>query len=283
MNWTQSNNKPRPVSSESTVLPIFKKQVANGQLEKPLATATPKCYIGDDPSAEHFVVLKNLTGPVFGLHFKRYNRVVIDTTPGLSHFPHLTMKVQSAASKTIAKPEAVFFHDSLTEPKMTTNTIRAFVDDLSEWNTTSTVTPVGKFTEAASLLKSRSISTTIDRKIAVRVTNTTEAPFMLNNNTPIAEFSVVTPEPSNFTKLLDTELLSMIPEVVPDLTTYLNEILWTIKPEQQNNAFWFLTPEDLVKIEDRTAIQARILKELHELKEKRTWTQNMKQIPNECL
>ena len=41
--------------------PNFQIQVANGQLEKPTATATLKFDIGDHIFAEHFVVMKNLT------------------------------------------------------------------------------------------------------------------------------------------------------------------------------------------------------------------------------
>ena len=67
--------------------PNFQIQVANGQLEKPLSTATLKFGIGDNSFAEHFVVMKKLTGPIIGLHFMRNNSVVIDTTHGLIHFP----------------------------------------------------------------------------------------------------------------------------------------------------------------------------------------------------
>ena len=63
-------------------------------------------------------------------------------------------------------------------------------------------------------------------------------------------------------------ILSMIPQGDPDLTAYLNELLRTNKPEQQNNTFWFGTPEIPGTPEDHTPIQTRILKELIELKEK---------------
>ena len=89
--------------------------------------------------------MKNLTGPIIGLHFMRHNSVVIDTTHGLIHFPHLTMQVKSALSQTSVKPHAVLVHDNITIPQMTTKTITAFVDHTSEWNTTGTVTSVEKF------------------------------------------------------------------------------------------------------------------------------------------
>ena len=163
--------------------PNFQIQVANGQLEKPTATATLKFDIGDHIFAEHFVVMKNLTEPILGLHFMRHNNVVIDTTHGLIHFPHLTTQAKSASSQMGAKRQAVLIHDSTTVPQTTTKTITAFNDQLTEWNTTGTVTSVEKFTEAASLIISYSISTLIDRKTALRVTNTTESPYAINKNT----------------------------------------------------------------------------------------------------
>ena len=248
--------------------PNFQIQVANGQLEKPLSTDTLKFEIGDNSFAEHFVVMKKLTGPIFGLHFMRNKSVVIDTTHGLTHFPHLTMQVKTASSETTTKPQPVITDEALTIPPTTTKTITAFIDHPSKWNTTGTVTPLEKFTETASLLISHSMSTIIDQRIAVRVTNTTESPYLIKKHTQIAEFSVVTPEQSMHIKPVDMAILSMIPQDDPDLTAYLNELLRTSKPEQQDNTFWFPTPETPGKPEDHTPIQTRILNELNELKDK---------------
>ena len=95
----------------------------------------------------------------------RHNSVVIDTTHGLIHFPHLTMQAKNAAMEASAKPQPVFIQDNTTVPTMTTNTTTAFVDHPSEWHTTGTVTPVGKFTETASLLLSHSISRIINKNL----------------------------------------------------------------------------------------------------------------------
>ena len=246
----------------------FQIQVANGQLERPLSTATLKFEIGDNSFAEHFVVMKKLTGTI-GLHFMRNNRVVIDTTHGLIHFPHLTMQVKTAASETTTKLQPVIMDAGLTIPPVTTKTVTAFIDHPSKWNTTGTVTPLEKFTETASLLISHSMSTIIDKRVAVRVTNTTESPYLIKKHTQIAEFSVVTPEQSKHIKPVDMAILSMIPQGDPDLTAYLNELLRTNKSEQQDNTFWFPTPENPGKPDDLTPIQTRILKELNELKDKK--------------
>ena len=198
----------------------------------------------------------------------RNNSVVIDTTHGLIHLPHLTMQVKTASSETTTKPLPVITGVTLKIPPTTTKTITPIVDDPSKWNTTGTVTPLEKFTETANLLISHSISTIIDKRIAVRVTNTTESAYLIKKHTQIAKFSVVTPEQSKHIKPVDMAILSMIPQGDPDLTAYLNELLRTNKLEQQNNPSWFPTPETPGKFKDLTPIQTRILKELIELKDK---------------
>ena len=65
-------------------------------------------------------------------------------------------------------------------------------------------------------------------------------------------------------------ILSLIAQSHPDLTAYLNEFLRTNKPEQQNNTYWFPTPENTGKSEDHAPIQTRMVKELIELKEEET-------------
>ena len=170
--------------------PNFQTQVANGQLQKPLSTAPLKVKIGDITFAEHFVV----TWPLFGLHFMRNSSVVLDTTYGLIFFPHFTMQVKTSSSGTNAKPEPLITVYALSIPPTTTKTIKAFVDHPSKWNTTGTVTPLQKFTDRASLLISQSKSIIIDKRLALRVTNTTESPYLIKKHTQIAELSAVTPE-----------------------------------------------------------------------------------------
>ena len=248
--------------------PNFQTQVANGQLGKLLSTAPLKSKTGDNTFAEHFVVMRKLTGPIFGLHFMRNNSVGNDTPHGLIHFPHLTMQVKTASSETTTKLQPVITNDALTIPPTTTKSTTALVDHPSKWNTTGTVTPLEKFTEKASLLISHSMSTIIDKRTVVRVTNTAESPDLIKKHTQIAEFNVVTPEQSKHIKPIDMAILSKIRQADLDLTAYLNEHLRTNKPEQRNNTFSFPTPEDPGKPEDHTPKQTRILKELNELKEK---------------
>ena len=113
------------------------------------------------------------------------------------------------------------------------------------------------------------MSTIIEKKIAVRVTKTTESPYLSKKHTQIAEFSVVTTKQFKHIKPVDMAIFSMIPQGGLDLTAYLNELLRTNKPEQQNNTFWFPTPEKTGKPEHHTPIQTRILTELIELRKRK--------------
>ena len=148
-------------------------------------------------------------------------------------------------------------------PKKTTNDNKKD----HKWNTTWTVTPLGKITEEASLLISHSRSTIFDKKVPVRLTYTTQSQYMIRKNTQVAEFSVVNPEQSKFIEPKDMAVSTMIPECDPDLTTYLKELLKTNKPEQQNNTLLFPTPANPGKNEDHTPIQTRSFKEENALKE----------------
>ena len=205
---------------------------------------------------------------MFGLHFIRNNSVIIDTTHGLIHFPHLTKQVKTASRETTKKAQPVIFDDVLALPPTTPKTITTFVDHPSKWNTTGTVKQLEKFRETASLLISHSMSTMINKIKAVRITITRESPNLIKKHTQIAEFSVVTPEQSRHIKPVDMAILGMIPQGDLDLTAYLKELLRTNKPEQQNNTFWFPTPKNPGKPDDHTSIQTRILKDLKKLKDR---------------
>ena len=101
--------------------------------------------------------MKELIGPKIGLHFMSNNSIVIDTTHGLIHFPHLTIDAKTAASETTTKPHRVITDDAPTIPPTTTKKVSAFVDHPSKWNTTGTVTLMEKISETASSLISHTI------------------------------------------------------------------------------------------------------------------------------
>ena len=64
----------------------------------------------------------------------------------------------------------------------------------------------------------------------------------------------------------------MIPEGDPNLITYLTELLRMERPDQQNNTFWFPTPENPGNTENHTPIRTLILTELCELQRRKNLT-----------
>ena len=78
----------------------------------------------------------------------------------------------------------------------------------------------------------------------MRVTNTTETPYLIKGNAKNAEFSVVAPEQVLSIEPVDTAILSTFPESDPDLTASLRKIRRTNEPEQQGNNFCFPTPKN---------------------------------------
>ena len=157
--------------------PNFQIQVANGHVEKPLSTATPKFDIWDKAFAEHFVVMKKCTRPIIGFHFMKHNSVVIDTTQCLIHFIYLTKQVKSSASEKSVKLRGDFNGETLTELPMIKKTNTASVDHPCEGNKAGILIWLEKFTVVVSdLLIFHSLSTIIDKKVAITVTSTTDWP-----------------------------------------------------------------------------------------------------------
>ena len=224
--------------------------------------------------------MRKLTGPIIELHLMGNNSVVIDKIHDLIHFKHLTMQVKSASNEATAKPQSVLTDDALTIPPRTTKTVTSFVDHPLEWNTTGTLTPSEKFTETGSLLISHSMSIIFDKRVAVRVTNTTESTYLIRNDTQIAEISIVTPE---YNKPVDMSILNMIPQGDPDPTAYLNELLRTKKLEQQNDTFRIPTPETLQKPKNHIPTEIQFLKEIILLRKKKTQSTREHRIPNQIV
>ena len=161
----------------------FQTQVANGQLEKPLATVTFKIEIEDNIFAEYFVVTKKSTGPIIWLHFMRNNSVVIDTTHGLKQFPNLTMQVKTASSETTTKTTGSHhwrcLDDTTDDNKNNHSPCWPSVKMEHNRDCDTFVELYGNSKFADFPLK---VNIT-DKRVAVKVTDTTKSPYLIKKNT----------------------------------------------------------------------------------------------------
>ena len=92
-------------------LPTIQRQVANGFLEKVTALAImwfEIVFFFGFAYFEHFLIMKNFTGPIIGLYFIRNNSVFHDIDHTLLHFVHLSMQAKMIVDEVkTTKPKAV--------------------------------------------------------------------------------------------------------------------------------------------------------------------------------
>ena len=156
--------------------PSFKLHVANSDIETPTKTIILQFEIGDWNFKETFIVAKPLTGPILGLTFLKNNSAILDVSQGLLHFPHLTYSIETneyTRNRTLYK---VQIKSPLTIPPETTQTITAYTDIASTIDTTGVINPATNHCSGDHLVVASWTSTASNRKIDVRVTNTTPRP-----------------------------------------------------------------------------------------------------------
>ena len=248
--------------------PPFKLQVANGDIEAPTKTIILQFEIGDWNFKETFIVAKRLTGPILGLTFLKNNSAILDVSQGLLHFPHLTYSIETDEYTRNRKMYKVQVKNPITIPPETTQTITAYTDITSTIGTTGVINPATNHCSGDPLVVASSISTASNRKIEVRVTNTTPTPYTIKKNTTVAEFKIMSPEEAKELKPLNTAALKVLTEDdSEDAILYINELLKTSDQPSQSQNFWFPTPDNPGDPNTHTPIQSRILREIKELEE----------------
>ena len=190
--------------------PPFKLQVANGDIDTPTKTIILQFEIGDWNFKETFIVAKRLTGPILGLTFLKNNSAILDVSQGLLHFPHLTYSIETDEFTRNRKLYKVQVKSPLTIPPETTQTITAYADITSTIDTTGVINPATNHCSGDPLVVASSISTASNRKIDVRVTNTTPTPYTIKKNTTVAEFQIMSPEDAKELKPLNTAALKVL-------------------------------------------------------------------------
>ena len=248
--------------------PHFKIQIANGDIETTTKAIILQFETGDWNSKETFIVAKRLTGPILGLTFFNNNSAILDMSQGLLHFPHLTYSIETDEYTRNRKLYKVQIKNPLTIPPETTQTVTGYTDISSNIDTTGVINPATNYCSGDALVVASSISTASNRKIDVRVTNTTPTPYTINMNTTIAEFKIMSPEEAKELKPLNTAALKVLTEDdSEDAIVYINELLKSSDKTSNNQNFWFPTLNDPGDPNTHTPIQSRRLREIKELEE----------------
>ena len=79
-----------------------------------------------------------------------------------------------------------------------------------------------------------------DKKVAIKIANTTEFPYTLAADTKVAELQILKPEETKMIRPVDIAALNLLTEH-DDVVTYINALMQVERPENNEEKFWFPT------------------------------------------
>ena len=271
MSWSDYN--AIKMNSDSCVIkeypqPPFKIECANAQLEQPIATADIQFNIGTYTFTDTFVILSKTSFPIIGLNFMRNHQAVIDTANGTINFPHveMTLAMTDEMKKCNPKPLQIMAEGNQTLPPQQTTTVNAIVTT-NMHDVTGAVQPLPQFDETATIIVAPALATAHNKRLNIRIANLTDFPHTIKNHTKLAELQILKPEDTKQIRPVDAAALKLL-EDPDDTHMYVNELMKSKESEQNDENFWFPTPENPGNEDEHTPIQRRILKEIRELIQK---------------
>ena len=149
-------------------------------------------------------------------------------------------------------------------PAQATRIIHASITASNDHPITGTVQPLPQFNENAKLIVAPAITTAQDKRVAIKIANTTDFPYTVTPHTKLAELQILKPEETKLIRAVDIAALNLLTEH-DDVVAYVNALMQVDSSEQTEEKFWFPTPENPGDESEHTPIQQRILRELREL------------------
>ena len=113
---------------------------------------------------------------------------------------------------------------------------------------------------------SPAITTARDKKVAIKIPNTTDFAYTIATDTQFAELQILKPEETNMIRPVDIAAPNLLTEY-DDVVTYINASMKVERPADTEEKIWLPTPENSGDAEEHSPIQKRILQELRELVE----------------
>ena len=182
--------------------------------------------------------------PIIGLAFLRKHAAILDTAQGTIDFPkiQITMALTDEMQKCNPKPITIKTESKHTIPARATRIIYAPIPVSTEHPTTGTIHPLPQFIECSKLMVAPAITTARDKKVAIKIANTTDFPYTIATDTKIAELQILKPEETKMIRHVDIAALNFLTEH-DDVVTYINALMQVERSEDNEVKFWFPTPE----------------------------------------
>ena len=248
--------------------PEFQIVVANGQLEAPIATVELQFEVGDIKLREKFLVVTNLTSPLIGLLFLQRNSTILDMRQRNLNFPFFSMQLKNEdrTYPIVIEPILNPVETTLQPGKRTTIWVKSQIYTDNE--ATGIIQTSSLLENDEDLLICPALSSTQNNKHMVQISNFLDHPYTLKKGTPIANFSILTPEQTKHIQPVNpTSVRHLLNNSHDDAIHYINSLLKTSKNNEVNETYWFPTQQKLGNDKEHTPIQIRILNELRELEQ----------------
>ena len=212
--------------------PPFKIQYANTELEKALATYTMRFKIGNYTFEETFIIMTKTSYPIIGLAFLRKHSSILDTTQGTIDFPQIqiTLALKDEMQKCNPKPITIKTEEKHTIPAQATRTIHASITVSNDHPITGTIQALLQFDENAKLIVVHAITTARDKRVAIKIANTTDFPYTITPHTKLAELQILKPEETKSIRPVDLAALNLLTEH-DDVVAYVNALMQMDSPE----------------------------------------------------
>ena len=148
-----------------------------------------KFKIGDYTFEETFIIMTKTPYPIIGLAFLQKHSAILDTAQGTIDFPkiQITLALKDERQKCNPKPITIKTEEKHTIPAQTTRIIHASITASNDHPITGTVQPLPQFDENAELIVAPAITTARDKRVAIKIANTTDFPYTVTPHTKLAE------------------------------------------------------------------------------------------------
>ena len=175
----------------------------------------------------------------------RNHQAVIDTANGTINFPRveITLAMTDEMKNCNPKPLPILTEGSQTLSPQQTTAVNAVVITTNTNDITGAIRPLPQFDETVTIIVVPALATTNNKRINISMANLTEFPYTIKNHTKLAELEILKPEGTKQIRPIHTAALSLLQD--PDDThMYVNELMKSNEHEQNEEIFWFPTPEN---------------------------------------
>ena len=101
------------------------------------------------------------------------------------------------------------------------------------------------------------ITTARDKNVAINIANITDFPYTIATDTKVTELQILKPEETKMIRPVDIAALNLLTEH-DDVVTYINALMQVERPKDNEEKFWFPTPENPGNEQEHSPIQKRI-------------------------